>query len=94
MTLAPPCIGRTVENPPLDLRLPDESGARRRSDEFYKTLARVFSSAALVSRRPAADIAEANAVPITTVNGWVKEARRRGILPAARRSTTTREDNE
>ena len=64
----------------------DVPAGRGRPDEFYEAVARGFGYLASVSKRPAQDMAEANGVPVTTVHGWVKEARRRGFLPAGERS--------
>lgn len=65
--------------------LPNVEAKGRRPDEFYLALAaEIASLASGGSRRPAADIAEANGVPITTVHRWMKEARRRGLLKPAR----------
>ena len=54
-------------------------------DSFYKDVARVFSDLSMDSARPAAVISEANGVPVSTVHGWVKEARRRGFLSPGER---------
>ena len=65
--------------------LPNVEAKGRRPDEFYLALAaEIASLASGGSRRPAADIAEANGVPVTTVHRWMKEARRRGLLSPAR----------
>jgi hypothetical protein len=52
-----------------------------RPDSFYAEVAELYGRAVLASDRPANEIAEANEVPVTTVHGWIKEARRRGHLP-------------
>lgn len=57
----------------------------RYPDEFYEGIARVYTNLVAESERPAADIADANHVPVTTVHRWIKEARRRGFLAAGRR---------
>ena len=54
-------------------------------DSFYREVARLYSEVALNSPRPAAVLAEANSVPVSTVHGWVKEARRRGLLAPGER---------
>jgi transposase-like protein len=43
----------------------------------------VYAELALLSRRPAADMAEATGVSAASVHRWVAEARRRGHLPRA-----------
>jgi len=54
-------------------------------DRFYRDLARLYEDLALDTPRPAAVIAEANGVPVRRVHGWVKEARRRGLLAPGER---------
>lgn len=54
-------------------------------DEFYEVIARAYRTLAAHSARPIVDIAEANEVPVTTAQRWVKEARRRQLLPPGRR---------
>ena len=70
-----------------DARLPDEvldESAWRRSDEFYVAVAEIYRHLVAVSARPVAELAEANGVPRSTGHRWVKEARRRGMLPPGR----------
>jgi hypothetical protein len=74
----------TRPDQPRDLRL-ERTGDRKHPDEFYAEVADLYSWTASRSRRPAADIAAANDVPVTTAHRWVKECRRRGLLPAGRR---------
>jgi DNA-directed RNA polymerase specialized sigma24 family protein len=62
----------------LKLRIPTD---RRKPDAFYARVARGYSALAAEHRRPAAELAEINGVPVTTVHRWVKEARARGLLP-------------
>lgn len=57
-----------------------------KGDEFYRRVAIVYARAAMTSNRPAVAIAEANAVEKTQVHRWLKEARRRGVVPQTRRS--------
>jgi hypothetical protein len=78
-------IARPVRRraPNLRLRIPEGRG---RPDSFYQQVADRFAYLATVSARPATDLAEANEVEVTTVHGWVKEARRRGLLPAGERT--------
>lgn len=53
-------------------------------DAFYERVAAVYRELAARGNRPAAEIAEASLTPVSTVHHWVKEARRRGCLPAGR----------
>jgi hypothetical protein len=69
-------------SPKIKVEVPEGRG---RPDEFYKAVAAAFAYLATVSQRPAAEMAEANDVPVSTIHGWVKEARRRGFLPAGER---------
>ena len=43
----------------------------------------MYAELALLSRRPATDMAEASGVSAASVHRWVAEARRRGHLPRA-----------
>jgi hypothetical protein len=54
---------------------------RPRPDSFYQQVASDYLSAASVSARPSVDLATGAGVPVSTVRGWVAEARRRGFLP-------------
>jgi hypothetical protein len=54
---------------------------RPRPDSFYQQVADDYLAAASVSARPSVNLATAAGVPVTTVRGWVAEARRRGFLP-------------
>jgi hypothetical protein len=67
------------------VKIPD-GGGRRKPDRFYEQIAERFAYLATVSPRPAMELAKANGVPVTTVHGWVKEARRRGLLAAGERA--------
>jgi hypothetical protein len=69
------------------IKLPLKVDERSRPDEWYQKLASAYAYLSTFSRSPAQDIAKANDVPVTTVNRWVKEARRRGLLAPSRRST-------
>jgi hypothetical protein len=71
--------------PRLKVKIPD-GGGRRKPDRFYEQIAERFAYLATVSPRPATDLAKANDVPVTTVHGWVKEARRRGLLATGERA--------
>ena len=54
---------------------------RPKPDSFYQEVARDYLDAASVSARPAVNLAKGAGVPVSTVHGWIKEARRRGFLP-------------
>ncbi|MEU1736519.1 hypothetical protein [Streptosporangium sp. NPDC020145] len=69
----------TVRRPPL--RRPDGTDP----DAFYREVATAYASAAAESSRPAAVLAEEASVPVTTVHRWVREARRRGLLPPGKK---------
>jgi hypothetical protein len=66
---------------------PAEVG-RGRPDRFYQDVAGTYQDLAQRSARPAAEMAEANDVPVTTAHRWIKEARRRGFLPPGRPGKT------
>jgi hypothetical protein len=78
--LAFPSDPARPSKPPLRFNMPE---GRRKPDAFYERVARAYMwlSTWGGSRRPAAQIAEVNQVPATTVHRWIKEARRRGLLP-------------
>ena len=66
-------------------RAPARDGTRRRHPNvFYQQVAAVYLGLAQASPRPAAELAEANGVPVSTAHRWIKEARRRGFLPPGR----------
>jgi hypothetical protein len=69
--------------PGLKLALPE---GRPKPDDFYQQVADVFAYLTTVSPRPANELADANGVRVTTVHGWVKEARRRGLLASGERA--------
>lgn len=69
--------------PQLKLDIPKGYG---RPASFYLEVADRYGYLTTVSKRPANELAEANDVPVTTVHGWIKEARKRGFLPG-RQST-------
>jgi hypothetical protein len=73
--------------PRLKLRASERPA--RRTDDFYRTVAEAYSWLATRSKRPAAELAEANGVPVTTSHRWVKEARRRGLLGPGTRGGAT-----
>lgn len=80
--VVPPQTAELLEaprKPRLKLKVPKGYG---RPDSFYRDVADRYAYLTTVSNRPANELAEANEVPVTTVHGWVKEARKRGFLPA------------
>jgi hypothetical protein len=64
-------------------KLPPAPARGAKGDEFYRFVGEVYGKAAIVSTRPAAELAKAWGVPVTTVHRWIREARRRGHLPTA-----------
>jgi hypothetical protein len=64
-------------------KLPPAPAKGPKGDGFYRFVGEVYGKAATVSTRPAAELAKAWEVPVTTVHRWVREARRRGHLPPA-----------
>lgn len=54
-------------------------------EEFYPLVARAYFEYAPKTRAPAKEIATEAGVPVTTVHRWIREARRRGFLPPARK---------
>ncbi|MEQ8842552.1 MAG: hypothetical protein RIB98_16340 [Acidimicrobiales bacterium] len=62
---------------------------RKRGDNFYRQVADVYRFLAPRSRAVNKLIAEANGVPKTTVDRWVRECRKRGFLPATRQGSVT-----
>ncbi len=65
------------------LRLPIPT-SKRFPDSFYERLAVLYLEAAGQGDSPVMDLAEANDRPYKTVAAWVREARRRGMLPPGR----------
>jgi len=76
--------------PRLKMRVP---AGRPKPDDFYVQVAERFAFLTTTSKRPAADLAAANDVPVSSVHGWVKEARRRGFLPPGERSRRRKEQS-
>jgi hypothetical protein len=72
---APP--RRTAATIPARLRT---NAVRGYPDAFYDAIASAYRHLAASSPRPVAELAEANGVPVTTAQRWVKEARRRRLL--------------
>jgi len=54
-------------------------------EQFYPRVAAAYSEYAPHTRAPAKEIAAEAKVPITTVHRWIREARRRGFLPPAKK---------
>lgn len=54
-------------------------------EQFYPRVAAAYSEYAPQTRAPAKEIAAEAKVPITTAHRWIREARRRGFLPPARK---------
>jgi hypothetical protein len=76
--------GWETSDPTAAVSRPAPGAARGRPDDFYRDIARAYAELAQSSPRPASVLAEENGVPVTTAHRWVKEARRRGFLPAGR----------
>ena len=78
--------------PPAPLRRPRariaaslrSNAVRGYPDAFYDAVASSYRQLVAASSRPVGDLAEANGVPVTTAQRWVKEARRRGLLAPGR----------
>ena len=78
-----PDTGRRRRRKPTG-KLPEVEG-RKRPDDWYRRAADEYARlVAAGDRAPAQTIAKANGVPPTTAHRWIKEARRRGFLPAGR----------
>jgi hypothetical protein len=73
---------------PTDRRIAVPAGGKY-PDAFYRSVAMLYQSLVVAGERPAPVIAEANAVPVSTVHRWIKEARARGILAPARKAGAT-----
>lgn len=65
-----------------DPHLPVPAG-RNYGDDFYRLVAQRYAALATMTKSPVADIAKANNVPLSTVQRWIRETRRRGFLPPA-----------
>ncbi len=77
---------RSSRRPRMTLKVPE---GHRKPDSFYEQVAYRYGWLQGEGLRPAAELAEANGVPVTTVHRWIKEARRRGIMAPGQRSTRT-----
>lgn len=78
--------GKKAPEPPPEpatVRLNVVPGARKRGEDFYRSVADAYRTLAGERRGPAKALAEANGVPPSTVHRWIREARRLGYLPAA-----------
>jgi len=65
-----------------------ESNRRRGGTRLYELVAAVYLAQVDAGvRTPSAVIASATGCPLPTVQGWVRRARLRGLLPPARRGT-------
>lgn len=82
LELAPRLIDPLFDLASVNARLAVPKG-RNYGDDFYKQVASIYARLASKVRNPVATIAEANGVPLSTVQRWVREARRRGFLPGA-----------
>jgi hypothetical protein len=65
------------------LRLDPLPTGPRYPDGFYRKVSAAYTRLAHEGRPPAETLAATNGVPKTTVNRWVREARRRGLLAPA-----------
>lgn len=63
------------------LRRPDGSDP----EGFYRTVADAYNDAVLTTAAPAPVLAEEAGVPVGTVHRWIREARRGGYLPPAKK---------
>jgi|GEM_PF-6061628 len=64
------------------------TGERRRVPaRFYELVASVYLAQVRYIRAPSAVIAKETGTPLPTVQGWVRRARLRGLLPPARRGS-------
>ncbi len=72
---------RETEPDLSDLRVSVPEG-RSYGDSFYWKVGRLYAVLARNVSNPVASIAKANEIPVSTVQRWVREARRRGFLSA------------
>lgn len=93
--------GRTWSDDDLTLpklrgRAPREDKKQRRRERlsrpdgkdpenFYRAVAFAYGEYAISTNAPAKELAEEAQVPVTAAHRWIREARRRGFLPAARK---------
>jgi hypothetical protein len=72
-------------------RIPEalrSNAVRGYPDRFYEAVAAAYHTLAPVTPKPVVALAEANGVPVTTAQRWVREARVRGMLPPGRQGTS------
>lgn len=72
-------------------RIPDEmrsNAVRGYPDRFYEAVAAAYHTLAPITPKPVVALAEANEVPVTTAQRWIREARVRGMLPPGRQGTS------
>lgn len=65
---------------PRELRLTIPTKARY-PDSFYERVASLYRRLVAAGEQPAPRLADANGVARTTTHRWIREARRRGLLP-------------
>jgi len=73
---------RRRRRPRMRLDIPE---GNRKPDKFYEQVAYRWGVLQAEGAKAAAELAEANDVPVTTVYRWVKEARRRGLMTGGER---------
>ena len=79
--------GRRASAAKLNARIADtlrENAVQGYPDTFYDAVASAYRALVAASSKPIGELAEANSVPVTTAQRWVREARRRGKLPPGR----------
>ena len=72
-------------------RIPDElrsHATRGYPDRFYDAVAAAYHTLAPLTPKPVVALADANDVPVTTAQRWIREARNRGMLPPGRQGTS------
>lgn len=74
--------GQTIADDP-DLRIEEPTG-RPYGDDFYRQVVRAYQAAAQVTTQPNVLIAEVNGYPVSTVRGWTRTARTRGLMAPGR----------
>ncbi len=67
----------------FDFALPP--AGTRYPDGFFESVAEAYRWLTARGQRPGPVLAERKGVPITTVHGWIKQARKRGYLPPGRK---------
>lgn len=79
--LAAPLIDPVFYTGAPTLKIPE---GRSYGDDFYRQVAALYGHLARRTANPVTTIAKHHDVPLSTVQRWVREARIRGYLPAAR----------